>query len=88
MEFFTTHTFSGKLQLIGEVLKIEEESPIIIATLLVGSSIVKTIIGRDEGEKLRVGGHALISVKAFNPIVVPLNENQLSSSIERHNNDF
>jgi molybdate transport system ATP-binding protein len=74
MEFFTSHTFSGKLQLIGEVLKIEEESPIVIVTLLVGSSVVKTIIGRSEGEKLRIGEHALISVKAFNPIVIPLNE--------------
>ncbi len=76
MEFFTTHTLSGKLQLIGEVLKIEEESPIIIVTLLIGSSIVRTVVNRDEGEKFRIGEHALISVKAFNPIVIPLSEEQ------------
>ncbi len=74
MEFFTTHTLSGKLQLIGEVLKIEEESPIVIVTLLVGSSIIRTVVSQDEGKKLRLGEHALISVKAFNPIVIPLNE--------------
>ncbi|MGW8168595.1 MAG: sulfate/molybdate ABC transporter ATP-binding protein [Sulfurovaceae bacterium] len=77
MEFFTAHTLSGKLQLIGEVLKIEEESPIVIVTLLVGSSIVRTVVSQDEGEKLRLGEHALISVKAFNPIVIPLNEKQI-----------
>jgi molybdate transport system ATP-binding protein len=74
MEFFTTHTLSGKLQLIGEVLKIEKESPIVIVTLLIGSSIIQTVVSRDEGERLQVGEHALISVKAFNPIVIPLNE--------------
>lgn len=74
IEFFTTHTLSGKLQLIGEVLKIEKESPIVIVTLLIGSSIIQTVVSRDEGERLQVGEHALISVKAFNPIVIPLNE--------------
>ncbi len=74
IEFFTAHTLSGKLQLIGEVLKIEEEAPVVIVTLLVGSSIVRTVVSHDEGEKLRLGEHALISVKAFNPIVIPLNE--------------
>jgi len=74
MEFFTTHTLSGKLQLIGEVLKIENESPIVIVTLLIGSSIIQTVVSGDEGERLQVGEHALISVKAFNPIIIPLNE--------------
>ena len=76
MEFFTTHTLSGKLQLIGEVLKLEEEFPVIIVTLLVGSSIVKTVVDTKEGKKLQIGEHAIISVKAFNPIIIPLQEEQ------------
>lgn len=72
MEFFSPQTLSGKLQLIGEVLKIEEDSPIFIVTLLVGSSIVRTVLSADEASGLRVGGHAIISTKAFNPIVMPI----------------
>ncbi|MDD5358674.1 MAG: ATP-binding cassette domain-containing protein [Sulfurovaceae bacterium] len=76
MEFFTTHTLSGKLQLVGEVLKLEEEFPVIIVTLLVDSSIVKTVVDIQEGKKLQIGEHAIISVKAFNPIIIPLQEEQ------------
>jgi molybdate transport system ATP-binding protein len=72
MDFFTPHSLSGKLQLIGEVLKLETEPPITIVTLLVGSSVVRTVISQNEGESLCIGKHALIAVKAFNPIILPL----------------
>lgn len=73
MEFFSPQTLSGKLQLIGEVLKIEEDAPVFIVTLLVGSSIVRTVASADEASVLKVGAHAIISTKAFNPILIPLN---------------
>ncbi|HEX5329966.1 ABC transporter ATP-binding protein [Sulfuricurvum sp.] len=72
MEFFSPQTLSGKLQLIGEVLKIEEDAPVFIVTLLVGSSIVRTVASADEASELRVGAHAIISTKAFNPILIPI----------------
>ncbi|MFY9143032.1 sulfate/molybdate ABC transporter ATP-binding protein [Sulfuricurvum sp.] len=72
MEFFSPQTLSGKLQLIGEVLKIEEDFPAMIVTLLVGSSVVRTVLSSLEASELRVGGHAIISTKAFNPILIPL----------------
>lgn len=72
MEHFSSHALSGKLQLIGEVLTIEEDSPAMIVTLLVGSSIVRTVTSAQEASELRVGGHAIISAKAFNPILIPL----------------
>lgn len=72
MEFFSPQTLSGKLQLIGEVLKIQEDAPIFIVTLLVGSSIVRTVLSADEAATLSVGSHAIISTKAFNPIVIPI----------------
>jgi molybdate transport system ATP-binding protein len=72
MEFFSPQALSGKLQLIGEVLKIEEDSPAVIVTLLVGSSVVRTVLSSTEASELRVGGHAIISTKAFNPILIPL----------------
>lgn len=72
MEFFSPQTLSGKLQLIGEVLKIEEDFPAIIVTLLVGSSVVRTVLSSPEASELCVGGRAIISTKAFNPILIPL----------------
>jgi len=72
MEFFSPQTLSGKLQLIGEVLKIEEDFPAYIVTLLVGSSVVRTVLSPREASELCVGGHAIISTKAFNPILIPL----------------
>jgi len=72
MEFFSPQTLSGKLQLIGEVLKIEADFPVSVITLLVGSSVVRTVLSSDEASELRVGGHAIISTKAFNPILIPL----------------
>jgi len=72
MEFFSPQTLSGKLQLIGEVLKIEEDFPAFIITLLVGSSVVRTVVSSTEASALCIGGHAIISSKAFNPILIPL----------------
>lgn len=72
MEFFSPQTLSGKLQLIGEVLKMEEDFPVTVVTLLVGSSVVRTVLSSEEANSLSIGGHAIISTKAFNPIVIPI----------------
>lgn len=72
MEFFSPQSLSGKLQLIGEVLKIEEDFPAVIVTLLVGSSVVRAVLSSEEASELSVGGRAIISTKAFNPILIPL----------------
>jgi molybdate transport system ATP-binding protein len=72
MEFFSPQSLSGKLQLIGEVLKIEEDFPVAVVTLLVGSSVVRTVLSNEEASALSIGAHAIISTKAFNPIVMPI----------------
>lgn len=77
MDFFSAHTLSGKLQLIGEVLKIEEDFPICIVTLLVGSTVVRTVVSEHEALSLEIGKHAIISSKAFNPILIPLSKGTL-----------
>lgn len=72
LEFFGSHTLSGKLQLVGEVLKIEEDYPVSVVTLLIGSSVVRTVVSSSEAENLRIGEHAIVSSKAFNPILMPI----------------
>lgn len=73
MEFFSPQTLSGKLQLIGEVLSIQYDSPIYVITLLTGSSMIKAVVSQEEASVLSVGAKAIISSKAFNPIVMPFN---------------
>ncbi|MDP2078746.1 MAG: ABC transporter ATP-binding protein [Sulfuricurvum sp.] len=72
MEFFTPQTLSGKLQLMGEVLSIQYDHPVYLVTLLTGNSIIKAVVSENEARILKVGAKAIISSKAFNPIVMPL----------------
>jgi molybdate transport system ATP-binding protein len=72
MEFFSPQTLSGKLQLIGEVLSIQYDHPIYLITLLTGSNMIKAVVSQKEASMLEVGAKAIISSKAFNPIVMPL----------------
>lgn len=72
MEFFTPQTLSGKLQLIGEVLSIQYDHPVYLITLLAGGSMIKAVVSQKEASVLKVGAKAIISSKAFNPIVMPL----------------
>jgi molybdate transport system ATP-binding protein len=73
LDFFSTHTLSGKLNLVGEVLAIDHDIPVYVITLLVGQSVVKTVVSSNEVQGLCIGDKAIISSKAFNPIVMPLN---------------
>lgn len=72
LEFFSTHTLSGKLQFVGEVLSIQYDTPIYIITLLVGHSVVKTVVSAHEAQSLKIGEKTIISSKAFNPILLPV----------------
>lgn len=72
LEFFSSNSLSGKLNLIGDVLSIQYDAPIYVVTLLVGQSVVKTVVGKQEAQLLHVGEKAIISSKAFNPILMPL----------------
>jgi molybdate transport system ATP-binding protein len=72
LELFTTHTLSGKLQFVGEILSIECDAPVYIITLLVGHSVVKTVVSAREAQSLKVGDKTIIASKAFNPILLPM----------------
>ena len=72
MEFFTPHALSGKLQFVAEILKIQLEHPVAIVTLLIGTSVVKTVITEQEVSEFKVGSKAIIASKAFNPILMPI----------------
>lgn len=72
LELFSTHTLSGKLQFVGEILSIQYDAPIYVITLLVGNSVVKTVVSVQEAQSLNIGEKTIISSKAFNPILMPM----------------
>jgi molybdate transport system ATP-binding protein len=72
LEYFTPHKLSGKLQFIAQVLKIEEDFPVAVVTLLVGSSVVSTVITSDEAKQFEIGSQTILASKAFNPILMPV----------------
>lgn len=72
LELFSTHTLSGKLQFLGEILSIEYDIPVYIITLLVGHSVVKTVVSAHEAQSLKIGEKTIIASKAFNPILLPM----------------
>lgn len=72
LELFSTHTLSGKLQFVGEILSIDYDAPVYVITLLVGHSVVKTVVSSHEAQALKIGEKTIISSKAFNPILMPM----------------
>lgn len=71
-EVFTSRKISGKFQFVGEILKIEKEDVVYIVTLMVGNSLVKVIADEKEATSFRIGETAIVSSKAFNPILSKL----------------
>lgn len=72
LELFSTHALSGKLQFVGEILSIQYDAPIYVITLLVGHSVVKTVVSSLEAQSLKIGEKTIIASKAFNPILMPI----------------
>ncbi|MDD5212421.1 MAG: ABC transporter ATP-binding protein [Sulfuricurvum sp.] len=72
LELFSTHAVSGKLQFVGEILSIQYDAPIYVITLLVGHSVVKTVVSSLEAQSLKIGEKTIIASKAFNPILMPI----------------
>ena len=68
-EVFTNRKISGKFKFTGEILKIEQEEVIYIATVLVQTEIVKVVLQQSEIEDLSVGDKVVVASKAFNPIL-------------------
>jgi molybdate transport system ATP-binding protein len=72
-EVFASGGVSNKFKIAGEVLAIEQSGVVVILTLLAGGDIIKVAASRAEASDLKVGDHAMIASKAFNPIVMKMN---------------
>lgn len=73
-EFFTSSNLSAKLRLSATLLEIKKNDILMIFTLLLNQDIVKITLSEEEFlrtyKDVKIGDTLLLSIKAFNPIIV------------------
>ena len=73
-EFFTSSNLSAKLRLNATLLEMKKSDILVIFTLLLNQDIVKITLSEEEFLKsykdVKIGDTLLLSIKAFNPIIV------------------
>ncbi|MCE7231253.1 sulfate/molybdate ABC transporter ATP-binding protein [Campylobacter coli] len=73
-EFFTSSNLSAKLRLSATLLEIKKSDILVVLTLLLNQNIIKITLSEEEFLKayqdVKIGDTLLLSIKAFNPIIV------------------
>ena len=69
VEIFSGGHFSGKFRFQAEVLCLEACDIVVVASLLVGSEVVKVALLPEEAEALESGDRVTVASKAFNPVL-------------------
>jgi molybdate transport system ATP-binding protein len=71
---FSDNSISGKVQITGQIARIEKQDTFHVVTVITGSNhIIKVIAFDDDMENLQIGDSVLVYTKAFNPIISKLN---------------
>jgi len=68
-EVFGGGRFSGKFRFQAEILSLEPSDVTTVASLLVGSEVVRVALMPDEAEGLAPGDRVTVASKAFNPVL-------------------
>lgn len=72
-EVFSDTSISGKVQITGQIARIEKQDTINIVTVISGNNqIIKVIAFDSDLENLKIGDRVLVFSKAFNPIISKL----------------
>jgi len=71
-EIFHQNEITGKIQIIGEVLQMEQSDMVFVARVIAGNKIYKVALTRQQASEIAVGDKILLASKAFNPVVVKL----------------
>jgi len=73
-DVFSDNNISGKVQITGQIARIENHETINIVTVISGNNqITKVIAFNNDIENLNLGDHVIVFTKAFNPIITKLN---------------
>ena len=61
---------SGKVQITGQIARIEKQDTIYVVTVISGNNqIIKVIAFENDLENLKIGDRVMVFSKAFNPII-------------------
>ena len=70
---FSDNSISGKVQITGQIARIEKQDTINIVTVISGNNqIIKVIAFDSDLENLKLGDRVMVFSKAFNPIISKL----------------
>lgn len=73
-DVFSDNSISGKVQITGQIARIERQDTVNIVTVISGSNqIIKVIAFDSDLENLKIGDRVMVYSKAFNPIITRLN---------------
>ncbi|MBW8330435.1 MAG: ATP-binding cassette domain-containing protein [Prolixibacteraceae bacterium] len=72
-DVFLDNSISGKVQITGQIARIEKQDTIYIVTVISGNNqIIKVIAFENDLENLKIGDRVMVFSKAFNPIISKL----------------
>ncbi|MDO8930688.1 MAG: ATP-binding cassette domain-containing protein [Bacteroidota bacterium] len=72
-EVFLDNSISGKVQITGQIARIEKQDTIYIVTVISGNNqIIKVIAFENDLVNLKIGDRVMVFSKAFNPIITRL----------------
>lgn len=72
-EVFLDNSISGKVQITGQIARIEKQDTIYVVTVISGNNqIIKVIAFENDLENLKIGDRVMVFSKAFNPIISKL----------------
>lgn len=70
---FLDNSVSGKVQITGQIARIEKQDTIYVVTVITGNNqIIKVIAFENDLESLKIGDRVMVYSKAFNPIISKL----------------
>ena len=70
---FSDNSISGKVQITGQIARIDKQDTINIVTVISGNNqIIKVIAFDNDLENLKIGDRVMVFSKAFNPIITRL----------------
>ena len=69
-DVFLDNSISGKVQITGQIARIDKQDTIYIVTVISGNNqIIKVIAFENDLENLKIGDRVMVFSKAFNPII-------------------
>jgi molybdate transport system ATP-binding protein len=72
-EVFSDSSISGKVQITGQIARIEKQDVVNVVTVISGNNqIIKVIAFTSDIETLKIGDQVMVYSKAFNPIIARL----------------